>query len=536
MTDFPALRSALAPLLASGPPLHWPLLNWLAAAALLLAAASPPAAAAPPLPSLVPAIADTSPDYFCTWNIQGYYASYEKGTQTGSQKDAVQESQMFGKGRYQDWLGQYPKVRQDLYFLMDEGWDLPDEDIQVLPARFPSYAAGTQPENFQSLSDAVKKSGWRGLGLWMRADSKTDAFWTQRMDWMQAGGVAYWKVDYGNQSRDEAWRRHLTELGRRTAPGLTIETALIPHAITWGDTYRTYDVDTLLSIPQTLSRVVGELNFKAEPPAKGLVNCEDEVYLGAALGCCYGVMRHSFAGNLPNGRQDFVFPPLTRDLKRCTDEVVRAVRWHRIAPAFAVGANPLATSPEQLTDNWIFQKDESWRIAAGQQLSVAAPAAVTRGLPLPQVTAVSGSIQPFVVASRYPNGAVAVATLGRTLCPSSADREWITGEVADVTLQVGRYSGPIGIFGRYHSLTLVFDKSMAGRRLLMQDLAGNVPQNVTRLVHISGEHLTIPGALIDRIGRSAATPGDKSDPGLVLVIQAKPSTPTHSQRSADVLP
>ncbi len=491
-------------------------LNWLFAAAVLFAA-SPACLAAPEPQSLVPAAGNTSPDYFCTWNIQGYSASYLKG----SQKDAVQESQLFGQGRNQNWVGQYPKVRQDLYFLMDEGWDLPDENILVLPGRFPSYAAGTQPENFKKLSDAVKNSGWRGLGLWMRADAKTDDFWTQRMEWMQTSGVAYWKVDYGNNSRDEAWRRHLTELGRQKAPSLTIETALIPHAITWGDTYRTYDVDALLSVPQTLGRVVTQLQYQAEPPAKGLINCEDEVYLGAALGCCYGVMRHSFTGNLPNGRQDFVFPPLTRDLKHCTDEVVRAVRWHRIAPAFAVGAAPALESSEQLTDNWIFGKDESWRVAAGQQQSATAPAAVTRGLPLPQVTLASGSIKPFVVASRNPNGAVAVATLGRTLCRDAADREWTTGEVADVTLQVGRYCGPIGIFGRYHSLTLAFDKPVAGHRILMQDLAGDVPQEITRLVRWAGNRVVIPGTLIDRIGRSAATPGDKSDPGLVLVIRTK---------------
>jgi len=336
---------------------------------------------------------------------------------------------------------------------------------------------------------------------------------------MRISGVAYWKVDYGNNNRDEVWRRHLTELGRQTAPGLTIETAMAPHSITWGDTYRTYDVDALLSVPQTLGRVVTELQNNAEPPAKVLINCEDEVYLGAALGCCYGVMRHSYAGNLPSGRQDFVFPPLTRDLKHCTDEVVRAVRWHRIAPAFAVGANPVAMSSEQLTDNWRFQKDESWRLAAGKELSETAPAAVTRGLPLPEVTPASGSIKPFVLASRNPNGAVAVATLGRTLCPNATDRQWITGEVADVTLQVGQNSGPIGIFGRYHSLTLVFDKSVAGHRVIAQDLAGDVPQDITRLVRVVGDHVIVPGAVIDGIGRSAATPGDKSDPGLVLVIR-----------------
>ena len=126
---------------------------------------SPACLAAPIRQSLVPTTASTSPDYFCTWNIQGYYSSYASG---GLQKDAVQESQLFGQGPNQNWLGQYARVRQDLYFLMDEGWDLPAEDVRVVPGRFPSYAAETQPENFQKLSEAVKKSGWRGLGLWMR--------------------------------------------------------------------------------------------------------------------------------------------------------------------------------------------------------------------------------------------------------------------------------------------------------------------------------------------------------------------------------
>ena len=476
---------------------------------------SSPSMAAPKLPTLVPTTANISPDYFCTWNIQGYYASYVNGA---AQKDAVQESQLFGQGPNQNWLGQYAKVRQDLYFLLDEGWDLPDEQIMVLPDRFPSYVTQSQPESFQKLSDAVKKNGWRGLGLWMRADKKTDEFWAERLRWMQSSGVDYWKVDYGNDSRDEEWRRHLTEMGRQIAPDLTIETAMIPHAITWGDTFRTYDVDVPLSIAQTLSRVVTQLPFKAEPPAKGIINVEDEMHLGAALGCAVGVMRHSFAGDLPSGRQDFAFPPVTRDVKRCMDEVVRAVRWHRIAPAFAVGANLVAISPEKLTDTFLFQKDESWRYEVGKKVSETAPAAVTRGLPLPLVTLATGEIKPFVVASRNPNGAVAVATLGRTLGSTAEDRQWITGEVADVALQVGRNSGPIGVFGRYHSLTLVFDKPIDGLQVLAQDLAADNAENITDLVRIAGNQMIIPGSVIDRIGLSAATPDDKSEPGLVLVI------------------
>ncbi len=434
-------------------------------------------------------------------------------------KDAIRESQMFGQGPYQNWLGQYPKVRGDLTFLMDEGWDLPDEKIMILPDRFPSYAAASQPESFKNLADAVKNKGWRGLGLWMRADKQTDEFWSERLRWMKASGVDYWKVDYGNDSRDEAWRHHLTDLGREIDPDLTIETAMIPHAITWADTYRTYDVDVPLSIPQTLSRVVPLLAFKAQPPTTGIINVEDEMNMGAALGCAVGVMRHSFAGDLPNGRQDFAFPPVTRDVKRCMDEVVRAVRWHRIAPAFGVGANTVAISTENLTDSFLFQKDESWRHAEGKVVSETAPAAITRGLPLPTVTLAIGEVKPFVVASRNPNGAVSVATLGRTLGSTAEARQWVTGAVADVALPVGENAGPIGIFGRYHSLTLTFDKPIAGHQILAQDLAGEEAEDITKLVWIAGNQIVIPGSVIDRVGLSAATPGDNSEPGLVLVVR-----------------
>ena len=76
--------------------------------------------------------------------------------------------------------------------------------------------------------------------------------------------------------------------------------------------------------------------------AKGIINCEDEPYIAVGLGCAIGVMRHPFAGTLPDGAQDFVFPPVGRDIKRRLDEVVRGVRWHRIAEPFAVGYGTFA--------------------------------------------------------------------------------------------------------------------------------------------------------------------------------------------------
>ncbi len=62
----------------------------------------------PKMQSLIPTTTNASPDYFCTWNIQGYYASYVKG----AYKDAVGERRRFGQGRNENWLDQFAKVRQ----------------------------------------------------------------------------------------------------------------------------------------------------------------------------------------------------------------------------------------------------------------------------------------------------------------------------------------------------------------------------------------------------------------------------------------
>jgi hypothetical protein len=52
--------------------------------------------------------------------------------------------------------------------------------------------------------------------------------------------------------------------------------------------------------------------------------------------------------------------------------------------------------------------------------------------------------------------------------------------------------------------------------LLAQDLCGDEATEITRLVQSDGDALILPGRLIDRIGLAAATPGDASEPGLLL--------------------
>ena len=62
---------------------------------------------------------------------------------------------------------------------------------------------------------------------------------------------------------------------------------------------------------------------------------------------------------------------------------------------------------------------------------------------------------PFVIASRFPNGAVAVATQGRT----TPGQNW-NFTPADVTVAIGAAGAPSGVFGHYRNLTLRFDASL----------------------------------------------------------------------------
>ena len=148
---------------------------------------------------------------------------------------------------------------------------------------------------------------------------------------------------------------------------------MIWSCVPFSDAFRTYDVEVITSIPVTLSRICQGLPQVAEPKAKAIINCEDEPVIGAALGCAIGIMRHPYAGNLPNGQQDFAFPPLTRDVKRSLDEVNRGVLWHRVAPPFRVDGQ-VKIDAAKLTDTWYFQEREGWATKAGKWSTNSAPA------------------------------------------------------------------------------------------------------------------------------------------------------------------
>ena len=94
-----------------------------------------------------------------------------------------------------------------------------------------------------------------------------------------------------------------------------------------------------------------------------------------------------------------------------------------------------------------------------------APACIARNISLPEVKA-KGE-KPFVFATRFPNGAVAIAAQERT----QVGNGWYM-PASDVTLSVSDAPGPYGVFGYFDNLTLVFDNALHDKRILAQDLAG----------------------------------------------------------------
>jgi hypothetical protein len=132
------------------------------------------------------------------------------------------------------------------------------------------------------------------------------------------------------------------------------------------------------------------------------------------------------------------------------------------------------------------------------------------------VTVPSGGEPPYVLCCRHPTGEIAVASIPRHL--SLNGRGHVVMPLADVTVDAGVVSAPIGIFGEFASLTLRTTSDLAGKRIRAQDLAGDTPVDITTEVTIERRSLTIPGAVLKRVGLMAAKPGDLSDPGLVLVI------------------
>ena len=489
-----------------------------------------------PLASLVPATPSLAPNYWCTWAVQNYthgqgerefdVSQLEGAPGAEFARNSLNERVLLGS---QGWAKSfYPRVRNELFLLLDDGWEEGGTATFQLDREKFSSLKGTAQDRLRGLNESVSSHGWRGTALWCRNPPGGDAD-RDYVSWVKFAGIPYLKVDRGDDSGNLARER------ARQSASIVLEHIHLDGCLNgnwqeegrfgpqpWGsprqqillntDVYRTYDATAILGVATTLDRAAGLLQgASGHPEARALLNVEDEVYIAAVLGCSMGVMRHPLRGLRPGPDVDVFFPP-PRNLKQRMDEVVRAIRWQRIAPPYSAGIGTVTLDTVSLTDEWAFKRGETFEAKViNKRVRQGAPSRLARNMVLPEVRS-EGEL-PYVACTRFPGGAVAVGAFERV----SIEKQ-VFQPRSHVYCEVGDTSGPVGIFGQYGSLTLVFGKGFRSGRILAQDLAGDVPVDVTDLVKKRGSTIVIPGSLIDQVGRSAGTPNDLSMPGLVLSI------------------
>ena len=496
--------------------------------------------------------------YFCTWLTQMLGRSREDQLTSEKQpRDYMTEELLFGKNGIAEV---YPDIKKELIFLLDDGWDVGYNlhmgrnrdkfgSLVVNDERFPS-CTGSPVQRLKKLNSLVKERGWKGLGLWICANAcgetvkerlNTDEarkYWRERVGWCREAGILYWKVDWGHYERSEAFRRMLDEIAKEEYPQLIIEHAGCvqplngveinnPHPndsgrfsewnnehlhwlsiIRFARVFRTYDVINQLAVPTTLDRVYNTLRLGYEnDTANCILNCEDEMYIGAALGLSLGIMRsEKWRPALP----DIQDPTEYRN--RIT-EVYRAMNWLLyFAPPMGVNEASVSASEERLTashncDDKIFSGKYS-----GKTVMQSAPAIITRGCVLPRVKYTEDE-KPYIIASRNKTGAYSVASL----CRKYGQSRYRT-PLAETALFIDDPSAVIGVFGYHGSITLEYPLSILNYRVFMQDLALNAAEEITDCADIRDNRIVIDGKIINRIGRSANAGKDISEPGVVIKL------------------
>lgn len=492
---------------------------------------------APTSVNLVPEAPCRAPNYWCTWAVQNYMFGQgfhaldplvlegESGSKLAH--NSMNESVVFGKNGWANTF--FSRIRPDLFLLLDDGWESGGTaTFELEMSRFASFK-GNAAERLHQLNGAVRNAKWRGTALWCRntPGGSEDA---HLQELSRMADIRYWKVDLGDPEfnlvrlRDQNhvpltlehvhgeppvngdWRTD-GRFGEQAFESRRLQ--ILAHT----DVYRTYDVTSILSLPTTIDRLAEMLKgAQGHPEVRALLNVEDEVYLAAVMGCTMGILRHPLRGLRPEPDVDLFFSG-PRQCKKRMDEVVRAIRWQRLARPVPAGAGQVRASAEILTDSWTFERAQTWQEELiGQRVNQGAPACLSRDNELPQVEA-QGE-KPFVFAMKFPNGALAVGSGERTL----PGRGWVSPKCA-VTLEAEDAKGPLGVFGDFESVTFNLRSPIGSVRVLAQDLAGNKAFDVTREIQVRGRSLHIPGDVIRRVGLEAATPGDPSSPGLVIAFE-----------------
>ena len=494
-------------------------------------------------------IPQTGPDtgnYWCTWDTQYRVNDAEAGKDTRNLRNVLNQDFLFGeKGML---TGYFKKVRQDLYVLLDDGWDVGWDvagdgpvsifgSLELFEEKFPD-CTGEPWEKLAKMRKKVCDLGYRGLGLWICANGvgeksdapfsleEMDTYWRERAIWCRKAGVDYWKVDWGYHCQDIAYRNRMTQIVKTFAPDLKVEHAFcrgpldreniddesLGRLLACSDYFRTYDLLKEFTYSTTISRMQDA--FRAwtgqEYGCRSILNGEDAPLLEAALGCSIGVMRHPCWG----GTETDVLEMGLR-----WNEVERALRWQRIAPPFGLGETVNKAS-EEILEDWTGRlsgpEADGWLkeiriLPEGGTVRQKAPAILARNMEFPETESTDGE-KAFLACSRHPRtGAVGIAFVPRTC----GDRKLYTPRM-NVSFFMGAFVKPIGIFGEFAVLTVLLEEAVEGR-VYLQDLCREEAVDVTELVVAEdSKRLVVDFALLKEKGWLDNDPGDVSAPGFML--------------------
>lgn len=208
--------------------------------------------------NFLPECKGRSPDYWCTWETQNCLAEHDYDEKSvlgrilsrtvdpplGRVRAMINETTLFGET---DLIHQFPEVRASLFLMLDDGWDLPFSvdrsktsklfgSLMLNEERFPS-CVGSPEERLKKLNDMVKAEGWRGIGIWVCAQSAGDnyrapfddteehrAYWRERIEMCREADVRYWKVDWGTHCFNAGFRKMLTDMAHEIFPPCLLST------------------------------------------------------------------------------------------------------------------------------------------------------------------------------------------------------------------------------------------------------------------------------------------------------------------------
>lgn len=448
-------------------------------------------------------------DYYCTWQAQNIYCQV-KGV---SNRDYLDEEAIFGENGI---VYAHPELRKELYFVLDDGWDVPyshhvNEDYpfashEIKSDRFPSFV-GTPKEKLKQMVEKITSFGWKGVGIWVCAQGSGEDyhksidelkdFFKERLLWSKYAHISYWKVDWGIYCNEVEYRKMLVELTNEYYPELIIENAMcinpvngfndgeeenlkylfpwtknmkkyIDKVTSFSEVFRSYDVTEELSTTTTLARLVYLLKQQ-----HCIINCEDELYLGAVLGCSLGIERNK------NCVVKGITP--TTSFHNRDGETLAAIRYRKISPCFAGGK--LNVSKEKFLDECYF--DSYWsKNIEHQNVKQICPARVARNTSLPKVTKIKEA--PYVVCCKDHHHHYAIGTFKR-LNHEEDERYSI-----HVTVNIDEMVNHIAIFSNHIKvLKIQFNEELENKKVYLVDLIHNHQKDITNHVIIKNNMLKL---------------------------------------------